>query len=139
MDLKRLYRKMVHRLHPDLHPEQTEWERELFLRVQKAYDEDNLELLLQLEQELDAGMPSSSVENDTVEEWEQRVDKLKEQISNVKEEIEQLECSFPFTYRQKLYDMEWISAQREEIRARIERLEKERDRLQKIVDILLKG
>ena len=50
-----------------------------------------------------------------------------------------VENSFPFTYRQKLYDMEWISAQREEIRARIERLEKERDRLQKIVDILLKG
>ena len=139
MDMKRLYRKMVHRLHPDLHPEQTEWERELFLKVQKAYDEEDLEQLRQLEQELDAGMPSTSIENDTIEEWEERVAKLKEQISAVKEEIKQMENGFPFTYRQKLYDMEWISAQKEEIRVRIEILEKERDRLQKIVDILLKG
>ena len=49
-----------------------------------------------------------------------------------------MEDTFPFTYRQKLYDMEWIAAQREEIQVRIELLEKERDWLQKIVDILSK-
>ena len=138
MDLKRLYRKLVHRLHPDLHPDQTEWERELFLKVQQAYEERDLERLSALEQELDAGMPSSSVDNETIEEWEERIAKLKEQIEVIKKEIEQLENSFPFTYRQKLYDMEWISSQREEIRVRIEKLEKERDWLQQLVDILSK-
>ncbi len=139
IELKRLYRKMVHRLHPDLHPEQTEWEREMFLRVLKAYEKGELEQLRQLEQELDAGMPSASIDNDTVDEWVERVAKLKEQITAIKEEIEHLENSFPFTYRQKLYDMEWISAQQEEIRVRIEMLEKERDWLQKIVEVLAKS
>jgi hypothetical protein len=35
--------------------------------------------------------------------------------------------------------MEWISAQQEEIRVRIEMLEKERDWLQKIVEVLSKS
>lgn len=40
-ELRDLYRKLVHRLHPDLHPEQTEWEKELFLKVQDAYEKGN--------------------------------------------------------------------------------------------------
>ena len=138
MDLKRLYRKLVHRLHPDLHPDQMEWERELFLKVQQAYEDRDLERLRALEKKLDAGMSSASVDNETIEEWEERVAKLKEQIETVKKEIEQLENSFPFTYRQKLYDMEWIATQREEIKVRIEKLKKERDWLQQLVDLLSK-
>ena len=47
-----------------------------------------------------------------------------------------MEHSFPFTYRDKLNDQEWIAAQQEEIRVRIERLQEEKDRLEKIIVIL---
>ena len=120
LELKQLYKRLVHRLHPDLHPEQTEWERELFLRVQEAYRNGDLDKLRQLEEELNAGMPFTSVESDTIEDWEERVKKLKEQIAAIKDEIKKIENSFPFTYRKKLYDQEWISAKQEEIRVRIE-------------------
>lgn len=136
MELKELYRKLVHRLHPDLHPDQTDWERELFLKVQKAYEDDDLQRMRELDDELETGMPSASVENDTIGEWEERVAKLKDRIAVIQEQIELLEGTFPFTYRQKLYDMEWVTAQQETIRVRIGLLEAERDRLQKIVDIL---
>ena len=108
------------------------------MKVQQAYEDRDLERLRALEKELDAGMSSTSVDNETIEEWEERVAKLKEQIEAVKKEIEQLENSFPFTYRQKLYDMEWIATQREEIKVRIEKLKKERDWLQQLVDLLSK-
>ena len=110
----------------------------MFLKVQQAYEDRDLERLRALEHELDAGIPSASVDNETIEEWEERVAKLKELIEVVKKEIEQLENSFPFTYRQKLYDMEWIATQREEIKVRIEKLKKERDWLQQLVDLLSK-
>ena len=60
-ELRDLYRKLVHRLHPDLHPEQTEWEKELFLKVQDAYEKSDLERLRDLSQQLEAGMPADVV------------------------------------------------------------------------------
>jgi hypothetical protein len=136
LELKQIYKRLVHRLHPDLHPEQTEWERELFLKVQEAYRNEDLERLRQLEAELNAGMPFTSVESDTIEDWEERVRKLKEQIAAIEDEISRIEHEFPFTYRDKLNDQEWIAAQKEEIRVRIEMLQEEKERLEKIVEVL---
>lgn len=137
-ELKKLYKRLVHRLHPDLHPDQSEWERELFLKVQEVYREGNLERLKELEAELDAGMPSDSVDNESIEDWEERVKKLKEQIEIIKHEIEEIENNFPFTYRDKLNDQDWISARQKDIQAIIDQLKAEKERLEKIVEILRK-
>lgn len=137
-ELKKIYKRLVHRLHPDLHPDQSEWERELFLKVQEAYREGNLERLKELEAELDAGMPSDSVDNESIEDWEERVKKLKEQIEIIKHEIEEIENNFPFTYRDKLNDQDWISARQKDIQAIIDQLKAEKERLEKIVEILRK-
>ena len=136
LELKQIYKRLVRRLHPDLHPEQTEWERELFMKVQEAYRNEDLERLRELEAELDAGMPSSDAESDSIEEWEKRVECLKQQIADIEKEIYEIEHEFPFTYREKLNDQEWIVAKREEINVRIEKLKQEKERLQKIVEIL---
>ena len=136
IELKAIYKRLVHRLHPDLHPEQTEWERELFLKVQEAYEKQDLNALRQLEEELNSGMSSEEMENETVEEWEERIQKLKDLISAIKEEITRIENGFPFTYRTNLYDQEWVSATQEEIRVRIELLQKEKERLEKIIEYI---
>lgn len=135
-ELKVLYKKMVQMLHPDLHPEQTEWEKELFLKVQDAYREGNLERLRQLAEELNTGVPSAMVDSETVEEWEERVRKLKEQIDVLRQEIEDRKSSFPFTYKDKLNDKELMSAMQEQLRARIEMLKREKERLAKIVKMM---
>ena len=101
-DLRDLYRKLVHRLHPDLHPEQTEWERELFLKIQDGYEKGDLDRLRELAEQLEAGMPTDAVDNDSTEEWEERVNRLKEEIAKIREEIANMLQQFPFTYRDKL-------------------------------------
>ena len=136
IELKAIYKRLVHRLHPDLHPEQTEWERELFLKVQEAYEKQDLNAFRQLEEELNSGMSSEEMDNETVEEWEERIQKLKDLISAIKEEITRIENGFPFTYRTNLYDQEWVSATQEEIRVRIELLQKEKERLEKIIEYI---
>lgn len=136
IEIKQLFKRLVHRLHPDLHPEQTEWERELFLRVQKAYGDEDLETLRKLESELDAGMPFTAVENGTVEQWQERVQKLKDQIADIRTEIEDMQRKFPFNYRDKLYDQEWVAGRKEELSVMKEQLTAEKERLKKIVAIL---
>lgn len=136
LEVRQIFKRMVHRLHPDLHPDQTEWEKNLFLKVQEAHFNRDLEKLRQLELELDSGMPFTSVENCTIEEWEERVEKLKARIAGVKEEIEKRESRFPFTYRKKIYDQEWVAARQEELRVQIAQLKIEKDRLEKIIEIL---
>lgn len=136
LEIKQIFKRMVHRLHPDLHPDQTEWEKNLFLKVQEAYFNRDLEKLRQLELELDSGMPFTSVEKATIEEWEERVENLKARIAALKEEIKQMVSRFPFTYRDKVYNQEWVAARKEELQVQIARLAEEKDRLEKIIEIL---
>lgn len=138
-ELRDLYRKLVHRLHPDLHPEQTEWEKELFLKVQDAYEKGDLERLRDLSQQLEAGMPADVVDNETTEEWEERVNQLKEEITKIREEIARILQEFPFTYRERLNNPEWISQTQNMLRQEIAELKKEKTRLEKIVSIMEKG
>lgn len=138
-ELRDLYRKLVHRLHPDLHPEQTEWEKELFLKIQEAYEKGDLERLRELAKQLEAGMPADAVDNETTEEWEERVNQLKEEIAKIREEIARILQGFPFTYRERLNDPEWIAQTRDMLRKEIAELEKEKTRLEKIVSIMEKG
>ena len=138
-ELRDLYRKLVHRLHPDLHPEQTEWEKELFLKVQDAYEKGDLERLRELAQQLEAGMPADAVDNETTEEWEERVNQLKEEIAKIREEIARILQEFPFTYRERLNNPEWIDQTQDMLRKEIAELEKEKIRLEKIVNIMEKG
>ena len=138
-ELRDLYRKLVHRLHPDLHPEQTEWEKELFLKVQDAYEKGDLEKLRELAQQLEAGMPADAVNNETTEEWEERVNQMKAEIAKIREEIEKILQEFPFTYRERLNNPEWIAQTQDMLRKEIPELEKEKIRLEKIVNIMEKG
>ena len=136
VEIRTLYKRLVHRLHPDLHPDQTEWERNLFLKVQAAHMAMELEKLRQYEAELETGMPSSSVDGNSIEEWEERVEKLKARIEALRLEIEQLESKFPFTYRQKVHDMEWVSAKQEELNVKIAHLMEEKVRMIQLIEIL---
>ena len=138
-ELRDLYRKLVHRLHPDLHSEQTEWEKDLFLKVQDAYEKDDLERLRELARQLEAGMPADVVDNETTEEWEERVNQLKEDITKIREEITKILQEFPFTYRERLNDPEWIAQTQDMLRKEISELEKEKARLEQIVRIMEKG
>ena len=138
-ELRNLYRKLVHRLHPDPHAEQTEWDKELFLTVQDAYEKGDLERLRELAQQLEAGMPADAVDNETTEEWEERVKQLKEEIVKIREELEKILQKFPFTYRERLNNPEWIAQTQDVLRKEIAELEKEKARLEKIVGIMEKG
>ena len=98
-----------------------------------------MEKLRELAQQLEAGMPADAVNNETTEEWEERVNQLKEEIAKIREEIEKILQEFPFTYRERLNNPEWIAQTQDMLRKEIPELEKEKIRLEKIVNIMEKG
>lgn len=84
-------------------------------------------------------MPADAVDNETTEEWEERVKQLKEEIVKIREELEKILQKFPFTYRERLNNPEWIAQTQDVLRKEIAELEKEKARLEKIVGIMEKG
>ena len=71
--------------------------------------------------------------------WKERVNRLKEEIAKIREEIADMLAQFPFTYRDKLNNQEWIDETQAMLRKEIENLEKEKVRLEQIVSIMEKG
>ena len=98
-----------------------------------------MDRLRELAEQLEAGMPTEAVDNDTTEEWEERVNRLKEEIAKIREEIADMLAQFPFAYRDKLNNQEWIDETQAMLRKEIENLEKEKVRLEQIVSIMEKG
>lgn len=120
--LKEVYRLLVKRLHPDLNPEITDYEREPFLRVQAAYQLCDLqalnEMLLMLNKDVPVVMlPLSDLKN--------MVKLLTEKVNHLQQKMDALNQKFPFIYRAKLKDELWIASEQDSLKHQIELIEAE--------------
>lgn len=133
--LKEVFRVLCKRLHPDLNPNQTEEERDLFVRVKSAYDLNLLselqKILLYLENSKKENLPTVSVD-----EKREQIRHLEENIASLKSKIEQLKQSFPFTIEVLIFDDEYISQRQEEIKTQIKNSEDEIAKYQNIINIM---
>ena len=118
-ELKKLYRRIVKRLHPDLNPNVTERQLELFHKAVDAYENGDLESLRTIDFLIDSV--------DTIDLSESSVDRLKEQIQCCKENIERLEAemrevrsSFPYNKKDILEDEVRINDEIEELKKALE-------------------
>ncbi|MBR4263721.1 MAG: DnaJ domain-containing protein [Paludibacteraceae bacterium] len=117
-ELKQIYRILVKRLHPDWNPDLTQQERDLFVRVQAAYKTANLQELRNILLMIDAKEPTALQNTDI----EKEIAQYEKSIADMKERIEKLELTFPFTMREMLVDEEQLKRQQEEIQANISKL-----------------
>lgn len=114
-ELKKQYRGIVKRLHPDLNPNITEQQLELFRKAVEAYENGDLEALKTIDFLIDSV--------DTIDLSESCVDRLKEQIRRCKEQIERLDSemrevksSFPYNKKEILEDEARIHDEIEELK-----------------------
>ena len=108
-------------LHPDLHPDLTERERDLFLRAVSAYRMGDIHVLRQIA----LALTDETIEDIPEEDLPALIEKAKESISALKERIRLIESQFPFNYREQLQDQTWIKEQQVEITERIAEARKE--------------
>lgn len=121
-ELRQLFRMLVKRLHPDLHPDQAERMKNLFLQGQTAYRTHNLTLLREIIMRLDIDDNIDDLLS-REETMAQTIERLRQQTADMRREIERLCASFPFNLRAQLTDPTWVHEQQEEMQRERELLE----------------
>lgn len=111
--LKKLYRQLAKKLHPDIHPNQKKEDKELFNKVVDAYKKNDLkqmEILNQMASGEEAELCEESIESLRAE-----ADRLQDLLFEVSEEIKTIKSIYPYTAKEVLEDKEAIAIEMERL------------------------
>lgn len=133
--LKEIFRVLCKRLHPDLNPNQSSTEKDLFIKVKSAYDLNALQELQMILLYLD-DLSGEKLALVSIPEKQLRIEHLERNISTLREKITSLEQSFPFNQRDRITDEAWIQERQEEIRSQISVFESNIEKFNNIISLL---
>ncbi|MBQ1310895.1 MAG: hypothetical protein IIY55_03520 [Blautia sp.] len=131
-ELKSLYRKVVKRLHPDVHPDPTEREKALLNEANEAYAKGDLEKMQKIWEEICGSDSPEDQFADTpegIEKLKEMLQKLKKRLHALEEEITGIRSEFPYTMKSFLENEQAV---RERRQALAEQLKKTRERDQEL-------
>ena len=117
--LKKLYRKIVKAMHPDLHPNQDEYTKELFKKAIRAYEEGDLRTLEEIAMIIDGEAPESG--QDLLTALIEERNRLLALIQSIRAQISLILVRYPFTKKELLNNPEKLKAEKEKLKARLER------------------
>lgn len=112
-ELKTLYHKIVKTLHPDLNPDISQEEAELFFKAVAAYkngDLDTIRLIYDM-----AGERSSEAKDETYAELSKIRERLFNSVNRIKAEIELTKERFPYNMKDFIEDNEAVEQRRLEL------------------------
>ena len=121
-ELKKLYRKIVKALHPDMNPNITDAQRQLFDDAVAAYKNGDLDTLRAIEGMIgddDLQMDQADAKAKLLEEKE----KLEKLIEEVREEIQTIKSEYPYTMKELLADEAKVEERKRELELIISKYE----------------
>lgn len=124
-EVKRLYRKLCRRLHPDISDVDTKVSETYWPLVQQAYRSADVELLATLEQIV----PDSKIKSSSPDSWtvlRRDIHRLEALLRDIIQRLADNERQPPLCYAQQLNDPDWINERRNALKREIAALEKER-------------
>lgn len=134
-DAKELYRQIVKKLHPDVNPNVTEREKELFYAAVKAYREGDLVTLQKIYDEV---FSNENINLDKKElSYDELVafcDKIKDRIATLEKEIDEIHRDFPYSIKEFLDDDDAVTKKRKELERQIRKNEETLKRLTAIYE-----
>ena len=115
-ELRTLYKRLVKRLHPDMNPNESREEIELFHKAVQAYknsDINELRMIDMLTEKI------SETEDTNQENKRARYNKLKKGCEEIRKEMEEIQKSFPFDKKDFLASPSAVAKRKAEIEAGI--------------------
>ena len=136
-ELKKLYRLIVKALHPDLHPEASRAQRQLFENAVSAYKNGDLEALRAIYEVM--GSPQETEDKtDTLKSLSEEKERLEKSLKAVMDDIDQIKSRYPYTMKEILEDENKTEAKKEELEKLIKEYEEMAQSYQSRIDALLK-
>jgi len=129
-ELRDLYRTIAKALHPDLHPDQGREECDLFIKAASAYRKGDIQTLRQIS----ILIQTKNIQDIPGQDLLTLIEKAKESIAIFQERIDLMNAQFPFIYRDKILDPQWIKEQQEAMK---ERITNALNRLKELKDYLM--
>jgi gas vesicle protein len=108
--MKKIYRELVKKFHPDLNPDWQEEARHFWQRIVEAYGNNDLRELKTLEL-LSRDFEKEERVLSTMELLKKDCESLKEKIKEMISEIAHVKKEFPFNIEDKLQDVGWVEEQ----------------------------
>ena len=121
-ELKQLYRKIIKALHPDLHPELSQSELNLFYQAVDSYESGDLQGLRLIETMV--AEDGKQVTEDALS-MEKKNERLKGILASLQDEIEKIKSSFPYNKLDLLEDDAAVEKEKEKLEALIAQYEEQ--------------
>jgi alpha-L-arabinofuranosidase len=118
-ELKKLYRKLAKKFHPDVNPHEWDERKNFWLRIKDAYQNGDLQEMKTLAL-LANDFQDQNPEISTMDKLRDDCADLKKRIQELINQIAHVKSQFPFDIEEQLQDEEWVTKQKEEIDIQID-------------------
>lgn len=133
---KSLFRSIVKRLHPDMNPNQTQHEKDLFNKAVEAYQNGDMVTLQNIYDEITVGKEDSGEADESnlsIEELIKIRDRLAKRIDELSSELDEIRAAEPYTYKEILDDPDRLAAAKSELEEDFKDNEAEIERLSQLL------
>ena len=124
--LKKLYRRIVKAMHPDLHPNQDEATKDLFKRAIQAYKDGDLKTLTEIASMI-AGDNQANAEN-VIEELLREKARILTLIRNIRAEVHIIKTRYPYSKKQILDDPIRLAQEKAALNERLRKAKEQAER-----------
>ena len=112
-ELKKLYRKIVKALHPDINPDVSETQVNLFVNAVQAYKNGDLNTL-RIIGEMVGNSPLPEQHKDALTQLNEEKERLQHLLKAIRDSVEQIKSEYPYTMKEIIEDEEQTEQKKKE-------------------------
>ncbi|MEI6900773.1 MAG: J domain-containing protein [Bacteroidota bacterium] len=134
--MKKLYYEAAKLLHPDINPNLSPEQKQLWNVISEAYKNGDIQTVRNVRKAIE-GMhdePGISYHYDALK---AEIELFKERNNALLRQISEIEAEFPFTFREKLHDDAWLKSEYQEFERKMQALDETAKKYLDYIDLMM--